>query len=251
MSACLAITVDVDGEAGLPGGGAGYEHRLSSRSERLYGIRRGLPRILALLARAQAPATFFVPGVTAERHPDAIAAIREAGHELGLHGHTHRRLDEMTAAEQGADLERGLEALRRSAGVDPAGYRAPAWEMTPKTLRLLGQSGFRYDSSLMEDDRPYRLDGDGVGLVELPVHWSLDDAPYFSACGDAEAPLRAWSAELSGAAREERPLIVTLHPEILGRHHRLAILERLLEQADAMQLPAKPLARIAAEYADA
>ena len=75
MPAQLSITVDVDGAAGLPGGGAGYEHRLSCWSERTYGLVAGLPRILEVLDEFDARATFYVPGVTAERHPDEIAAL--------------------------------------------------------------------------------------------------------------------------------------------------------------------------------
>ena len=60
MAVC--ITVDVDGEAGLPDGGRGYEHRLSSRSERSYGLLRGLPRVLGVLGEFGVLATFYVPG---------------------------------------------------------------------------------------------------------------------------------------------------------------------------------------------
>src|SRR6185295_7205718 len=84
----LSITVDVDGAAGLPDGGVGYTHRLSRVSERTYGLRAGLPRILAVLDEFGVRATFYVPGVTAERHPDELRSL--ARHELGHHGHTHR-----------------------------------------------------------------------------------------------------------------------------------------------------------------
>src|SRR5262249_41996276 len=71
----VSITVDVDGAAGLPDGGAGYAHRLSRVSERTYGLGAGLTRILGVLDEFGARATFYVPGITAERHPDEIAAL--------------------------------------------------------------------------------------------------------------------------------------------------------------------------------
>lgn len=226
----LAITIDVDGEAGLPGGGRGYEQRLSSRSEREYGLRRGLDRLLALLA--DAPATFYVPGVTAQAHPGAVRELVAAGHEVGHHGHTHRRPDLLAAAEQRAELARGLATLAEL-GVVPRGYRAPGWELTPATLAALGELGFAYDSSLMADDRPYRLAG---GLVELPVHWTLDDAPHFAAGGDVDGLWRVWARELELAAAESRPLTLTLHPEITGRPHRAELLRRVLELAGELAL---------------
>jgi peptidoglycan-N-acetylglucosamine deacetylase len=223
----VSITIDVDGEAGLPDGGRAYAQRLTSRSERLYGLRRGLPRVLAVLADLDLRATFYVPGVVAQRHPDELRGLLEAGHELGHHGHTHRRPDLLTAAEQRAELEDGLAALGELCGAPVRGYRAPGWELAPATLRALGELGFTHDSSLMADDRPYLVGG----LVELPVHWTLDDAPHFERTTDPDPLLRCWLAELAYAVAEERHITYTLHPEILGRPHRLPVLERLLDAA--------------------
>ena len=230
MTACASITVDVDGEAGLPDGGRGYEHRLSSRSERAYGLRRGLPRVLDALRDAGARATFYVPGVVARRHADEIGALVEAGHELAHHGHTHRRPDTLAAREQKVELEEGMAALAALAGGPVRGYRAPGWELTPFTLAALGELGFTHDSSLMGDDRPYRVAAGAVELVELPVHWSLDDAPHFAAATDPTGLLAAWEAELDRAVAERRHVTFTLHPEILGRPHRIVVLERLLDR---------------------
>jgi len=230
MTWCVSITVDVDGETGLPDGGRAYERRLSSRSERLYGLRRGLPRVLAALGDGGLRATFYVRGVVARRHPDEVRGIVTAGHELGHHGHTHRRPDRLSAREQRSELEEGLAALAPLAGAPVRGYRAPGWELTPATLAALGELGFAYDSSLMGDDRPYRVAAGAAELVELPVHWTLDDAPYFGAAATDPAGLVAvWEAELERARVERRHLTFTLHPEILGRPHRIGALQRLVE----------------------
>ncbi len=227
MSAALAITVDVDGEAGL---GDGFAQRLSSRSERAYGLVRGLPRVLEALAESGARATFYVPGVTALAWPDEVRSILSRGHEIGHHGHTHARPDLLSAARQRAEIADGLEALR-SLGAAVRGYRAPCWELSPVTLRALAEHGFEWDSSLMGDDRPYVLDG---GLVELPVHWSVDDAPYFP--GDVRALEHVWRTEVAAAVSEVRPLTLTLHPEILGRPSRIGVLRRVLEDAATLGL---------------
>jgi peptidoglycan-N-acetylglucosamine deacetylase len=245
----VAITVDVDGEAGLPDGGRGHEHRLSSRSERLYGLRRGLPRILDLLESSGAAATFFVPGATAERHPDEVRGIAESGHEIGHHGYAHRRLDALGRDEQVADLDDGVAVLAALTGVVPRGYRAPCWELTPVTLRLLGERGFAYDSSLIGDDRPYPLRAGPREIVELPVHWSLDDAPHFAATTDPRGLARVWCDELALAVREARPVVFTLHPDILGRAHRLDVLRRVLDAARTLGCAAVSLGRIASAHA--
>jgi len=215
----IAITVDVDGEAGL---GDGFGARLSSRSERIYGLVRGLPRVLGVLEEFGAAATFYVPGVTALAHADEIRELVARGYEIGHHGHTHTRPDLLCDAR--AEIEDGLAALR-SLGAEVRGYRAPCWELSPATLcELAGR--FEWDSSLMGDDRPYVLPN---GVIELPVHWSLDDAPYFP--GDVRVLEHAWRSELAVAAAEVRPLTFTLHPEILGRGYRIDALRRVLDDA--------------------
>ena len=237
MSAALSITVDLDGAAGLPGGGAGYEHRLSSWSERTYGITRGLERILGVLDEFDAGATFYVPGITAQSHPDELEALAATRHEIGHHGHSHRRPDELDARAQRLDVVEGCRALEDITGRTPRGYRAPGWELTAFTLGVLGDCGFAFDSSLMGDDRPYLVDAGGRTIVELPVHWALDDAPHFDRTTDPGGLLSTWRAELEEARRERRHTTVTCHPEILGRAHRVDVLRRLLDAAASQSIP--------------
>jgi len=237
VSAALSITVDVDGAAGLPCGGAGYEHRLSSWSERTYGITRGLERILDVLDEFGVAATFYVPGVTAERHPGEVAALAATHHEIGHHGHSHRRLDELDAQAQRRDVVDGCHALERAAGLTPRGYRAPGWELTACTLGILGDCGFAFDSSLMGDDRPSLIDAGGRTIVELPVHWALDDAPHFAHTTDVAGLLSTWRAELQAARGEARHTTLTCHPEILGRAHRIDVLRRVLDAAASLAIP--------------
>jgi peptidoglycan-N-acetylglucosamine deacetylase len=245
MSAGLAITVDVDGEAGLPAGGIDYAHRLSARSERAYGVGRGLERVLGALAEFRVTATFYVPGVTAARHPDEIRSLRERGHEVGHHGHTHRSPHTLTAGEQRGEIEDGLAALAEL-GIAPRAYRAPAWELTDATLAVLADHNFDHDSSLMGDDRPYLVEAGNRRLVELPVHWTLDDAPYFAADPGSDNLRQVWLRELDLAAGEGRPITLTLHPDILGRPHRIDVLRRVLEQAGRHGVPTLTHAELAA-----
>lgn len=237
MSAGVSITVDVDGEAGLPDGGRGFEHRLTSRSERTYGIACGLPRILALLAEHGVRATFYVPGVTAQRHPGAVPAILGGGHEVGHHGHRHLRTDGLRARDERAELADGLDALLAAGAPRPRLYRSPGWELTPATLAHLGELGFEGDSSLMGADAPYRIAAGPAELLELPVHWALDDAPHFDRTVEPAGLAAVWRAELRHALAEDRHVTYTLHPEILGRAHRLDVLRAVLDDAREAGVP--------------
>jgi peptidoglycan/xylan/chitin deacetylase (PgdA/CDA1 family) len=217
----VSVTVDVDGLAGLacrPGGP--WEGRLTSRSEHEF-VWRGLERVLAVLARHGALATFYVPGVTVAEDPGVFRELAAAGHEIAHHGHAHLPTATLDAAGERDELERGIEALA-AIGVAPGGYRSPGWELTPVTLSLLPRLGFVWDSSLMAEERPYRLGA----LVELPVHWRLDDVPYFAALRDPREVLAIWTAEHDHAGGH---LTYTIHPELTGRGHRITLLEGLLD----------------------
>jgi peptidoglycan/xylan/chitin deacetylase (PgdA/CDA1 family) len=215
----------------------------------------GVERILRLLDRFGIPATFFVTGHTAETYPESVRAIAQAGHEIGHHGYLHENPTTLSREQEGAVLERGFAALDRVANIRPVGYRSPAWDNSPNTIELLLEAGFRYESSLMgkdyepywcrvgdtiQPDGPY-LFGPEVDLVELPVSWLLDDFPHFEyvKIGDQVRPgLSAgskveeiWRDEFDYMCREVDAgiLTITMHPQVIGRGHRMLMLERLIE----------------------
>jgi peptidoglycan/xylan/chitin deacetylase (PgdA/CDA1 family) len=235
----VTLSFDVDAEAGWLSLSPDYARRLSTLSAARYGVVRGLPRLLELLELHRIRGTFYVPGDTAARHPQAIAAVAAAGHEIGHHGHLHRRVaDGISAAQEQEEILRGLEALEACTGARPSGYRSPAWELTPTTFALLVEHGFAYDSSCMGDDDPYYEECGGQRLLELPVHWTLDDWPhigwtpqYNAQMGDPEAMVARWQREVDEALRERRRhLTFTLHPEVIGRPAPFAALRGYVER---------------------
>jgi hypothetical protein len=90
-----------------------------------------------------------------------------------------RRDADLRRGRRNAD-PRGGPALRRphddtAQDVEIRGHRAALWGASWQTPDLIAEYGLSYDSSLMGDDRPYRIATDSGPIVELPVHWSLDD----------------------------------------------------------------------------
>lgn len=222
-----------------------------------FGPRVGAPRILRLLEERGIPSTWFVPGHTLEAFPDSIAAILAGGHELACHGWFHEDVAELSVDEQRSILEKCVEAVERATGHPPAGWRAPYWSLGPRSLELVEAGGFTYDSSLMADDyRPYRVrrgdrhstaEGSRWGragdLVEVPVYWALDDWPHFepgpgrAGLSAPSAVLEIWTEELRYAHRHAPGglLTLTMHPECIGRGHRMAMLEAFVDAAEALE----------------
>src|SRR5439155_25268138 len=168
IDACL--TFDVDAEAPILVESALYARNAGVMSHQAYGPLVGVPRILDLLREYALPATFFIPGWTADRYPATVDAILAAGHEVGHHSYAHYSPFAQTEEEERADFERALATLR-GLGAEVEGFRCPSWEPGWRTPQIVAEHGLAYDSSLMDSDKPYVLDTGAGEIVELPVHW--------------------------------------------------------------------------------
>ncbi len=193
--------------------------------------RVGVQRILTLLDRFDIRATFFTPAWTAEHYQDVLRGIVAKGHEIAAHGDLHENFSEMNAADEEAVHAKSVRVLEAIAGQRPAGFRAPYWEWSDRTGGFLRKYGFGYDSSLMNDDRPYRItDGPASGMVELPVDWVLDDWMLFEEKQQPpSAALETWRSEFDAAYDLGTGyFILAMHPECIGRGSRMRVLEQLV-----------------------
>jgi peptidoglycan-N-acetylglucosamine deacetylase len=233
------LSFDVDAETPILVEGRRYADNAGVMTHQSYGPLVGVPRILDLLQEYGLPATFFVPGLTAERYPDAVEQILAAGHEIGHHSYAHFSPIDQDAAAERSDFERALEALARF-DVEPKGFRCPSWEPQWRTPALVAEFGLEYDSSLMDADSPYLLETSAGDIVELPVHWALDDweqyayLPRPSFKSPIESPqkvLDLWISELDAMRRYGSLFVLTCHPFLSGRPHRVEVLRRLIEHA--------------------
>ena len=208
-----------------------------------YGNRVGVPRILALLAKHGVPATFYVPAVAALLHPDEQRRVVAEGHEIGIHGWIHE-LNSALPYEVERDLMlRSADTLEKITGVRPVGLRTPSWDFSQDTLRIEIELGLLYDSSLMADEDCYELllEGKPVPVIELPVEWVRDDAPYlamqrFTGLRPYTPPqsvFEIFRREFDAAWEEGGIFQLTCHPHIIGYRSRIWIIDELIRHAKA------------------
>lgn len=108
------------------------------------GPSAGTADILGLLGEAGARATFFQCGLCAERHPDWARAVSVAGHEIGNHTWSHRRLDFTSRAVMRDEVGRAQALLTELHGTAPRWFRAPfgvRWIGLGEVQRELGLMG--------------------------------------------------------------------------------------------------------------
>jgi len=235
--AVCVLSFDIDAESAILASGRRYADHAMTMTHQAYGPLVGVPRILDLLKQYHLRATFFCPGFTADCYPSVVERVLEAGHEIAHHSYSHRVQTSMPADQQEADFVRALESLTRL-GARPRGFRAPMWEATWKTPAILARHDFLYDSSLMDDDRPYVLTVDGKEIVELPPHWSLDDWEQYAYLPEPvigtviESPAKVfemWSLELEAMRRHHSLFMLTCHPFLSGRPSRIEMMRKLIE----------------------
>lgn len=245
----VALTFDVDGPSAWIGTMESRNPSMVSRGEFTVVAT---PRVLSLLKKHGIPGTFCIPGHNVLAFPDLVRAIRDHGHEFGHHGWVHENPAKFDRDNERRIIENGLAAYRKL-DISPVGYRSPAWDFSENTVELLEEFGFLYDSSCMAHDfHPYYLRkkdkwgldepytfGPVTGLIELPVTWGLDDYPAFEVVAgwnqgysnprDIE---EIWWDDFQYALANCKGGIYTLtmHPEFIGRGHRIMMLDRLIQR---------------------
>jgi len=184
-----------------------------------------------------------------------VRAVHEAGHEIGHHGWTHRPPATLGREAEEEELARGIATIESLTGRRPRGYRSPAWELSPHSVDLLLAHGFVYDSSMMghdylpyqarQGDRASLLEpmefGPDTALVEMPISWSLDDFPHFEymrleagllpGLMNARMVIENWINEFRYMKKhyDWGVLTYTFHPHVIGRGHRMLMLEHMIE----------------------
>jgi peptidoglycan-N-acetylglucosamine deacetylase len=227
-------TFDFDAEEVWIGEDPANAFRPGVLSQGTYGAKVAVDLILRMLSDKGIAATFFVPGRVAERHPTKVRLIISEGHEVAVHGYTHRSPTNLSRDEEEDELTKTL-AILRGLGAEPVGYRSPSWDFSENTLPLLSSAGLIYSSNMMDDIRPYVHEG--FGIVELPVQWLLDDAPHFWFDGatwtkkiSRPSEVREiWQEEFLGIHALGGLTVLTMHPQIIGRPGRLRMLDAFLD----------------------
>jgi peptidoglycan/xylan/chitin deacetylase (PgdA/CDA1 family) len=212
------------------------------RTRGRFGPEVAVPRILDLFDRYDAQCTFFVPAVVAERWPETVRAIQEAGHEIGHHGYRHT--DPVQRLDDGrTEFEAAMDVFDDVLGERPVGYRNPAGSFTERTRELLAEHDIAYDSSMKDNDRPYVLDEER-DIVELPTSYYLDDWVYFGFNMYPQMPYQSgitpsgpvfdsWRREFRALHKRGRLFMLMMHPQAIGRAGRIEQLEELLQEVVA------------------
>ncbi|THW42231.1 glucose 1-dehydrogenase [Aureobasidium pullulans] len=277
--------VDVDAVSGWINTKDGTPQNGTNVSRGIFGATVGLERLLKLFDKHDIKATFFTPAHTIESFPEQLAKVKDAGHEIGLHGYTHEHISGLSATQQRDVLAKSIDVLTSFTGLKPKGYTAPAWDTSKELIPLLEEFGIIYDHSFMHHDLQPYFAPDGrhswvetdvkkeasswmkpmtkikpSEIVEIPANWHVDDWPPlqpmpgragthgFISTHELE---KLWLEQFDYAYEEYDTFIfpMSIHPQVSGKPHVIKMHERIIESINKHEgVEWMPLGDMATEF---
>ena len=211
---------------------------LSMESIYEYGSRVGAWRLLREFERRRMPLTVFGVSMALERHPELVAAMVEAGHEIACHGWRWISYQNVDEATERAHMKHAVEVIRQMTGSAPVGWYTG--RDSPNTRRLVVEhGGFLYDADSYADELPYWQPVAGRQHLVVPYTLDANDMRFASAqgfnAGDQFFNYLRDSFDVLYAEGEDRPrmLSIGLHCRLVGRPGRFRALQRFLDHIDA------------------
>lgn len=198
-----------------------------------YGSRAGVWRILELFKKEQIPLTIFAVAMAAERYPDVIKAMKDAGHEICSHGYRWIDYQPLSLQEEREHLNKAIEILQSITGKRPLGWYTGRNSVNTRQL-IMEEGGFLYDSDAYDDDLPYWLNNEGKGHLVIPYTLDSNDMRFSTVqgfnSGDQFFNYLKDSFDTLYEEGESAPkmLSIGLHCRLIGRPGRIAALKRFI-----------------------
>lgn len=204
-------------------------------TQREYGNRTGIFRVLDVLDRYQIRAGVAVNAMAAERYPYLIAQFRKRNYEFIAHGVSANRLisSKMSEAEEKAEIAAARTALEKAAGATPKGWLGQEYGESRRTPGLLAEAGFDYVLDWPNDDQPYPMKV-GRKFVSMPNQPEWDDVQqlwlrrinttrYPEIVADAFELLHREGGQVFS---------LSVHPWLMGMAHRIKYLDEALRRIE-------------------
>jgi hypothetical protein len=201
-----------------------------------YGVKCGIHRLLDGLARHRAVASVMVNAVIAERAPQVVSAVAEAGHEVLSHSYAMDVIPALLSeGEERANIARCTALLERASGRKIEGWLSPRGTARAETPRLLAEAGYIWHGDVFDDDLPYVQTFGNREIVAIPLGTDVNDMPFMK-YGNAPRMMLESFDENVVIARETGELAmidVTCHAHIFGHPRGAYYYEKVVAAAAA------------------
>jgi peptidoglycan/xylan/chitin deacetylase (PgdA/CDA1 family) len=187
-----------------------------------YGAVRGIERLLRVLERTKVRGSVMVSGVFAERIPQTVKSVADAGHEIVAHAYAQEIIPtKFSAEEDRAHIDKTTELLAQATGRKPQGWISTRGTPGGDTARLLLEAGYQWQGDVFDDDRPYVQTFDNGSIVAIPLTMEINDLPHAMRFGRSPRQfVELFDDLLAGALSGEDEAVivdVTAHCHCYGR----------------------------------
>ncbi len=204
-------------------------------SQREYGHRVGIFRVLDVLDKHGIKATIAMDALTAANYPYLVNHCKERGCEIIGHGISVTQMINTNMSEQQEReyIQSSIDALKSATGEAPAGWYSPEYGESPRTPQLLAQAGIRYVCDWANDEQPYPLKSPQGDMLALPMMLELDD---INALSERRVAINRYGELLKESfdiiyrdgEQNGRVLVLNLHPWLIGQPFRIGYLDEAL-----------------------
>jgi peptidoglycan/xylan/chitin deacetylase (PgdA/CDA1 family) len=202
-----------------------------------YGQKCGIYRLLDVFTAHKAKASVMTSAIIAERAPEVVKAVADAGHEVLSHSYTMDVIPALLSPEDNRkNVERCTSLLQRASGKPVRGWLSPRGTSGHDLPRLLVEAGYTWYGDVFDDDLPYVQNFRGRRIVAIPLSTDVNDMPFMKYGNAPKTMLDSFEETLAvaRASRQSPALIdVTVHAHIFGRPRGAHYFERIVAQASA------------------
>jgi allantoinase len=206
-------------------------------SQREYGNRVGVFRVMDALDRHSVRPTAAVDANVASRYPYLVGQFRQRGWEVACHGISLTQVisNQMSGEQERDYIRTAMRQVEQAAGIKPGGWHGPEYGESDRTATLLAEAGFDYVLDWPNDEQPYWMTTPAGPIVSLPMALELDDvvANYHRRIAMPRwhrAVIEALDQLLADGSTSGRHLVLNVHPWLMGHPHRISFLDDLLKQ---------------------
>lgn len=194
----------------------------NARSWGNYAAYQGIDRVLRILERTKVRGSVMVSGILAERLPQNVRAIADAGHEIIGHSYAQDVVPAMLNAEADKqNVEITTRLIHEAIGRRPKGWASPRSTPSVHTLRSLIEAGYTFHSDAMDADRPYTQTFDNGSIVAIPFSMDINDLPHSMRWGRTPSQyVEMFDDVLARSLKTEDGAViidVTAHPHCYAR----------------------------------
>ncbi|MBI4333242.1 MAG: polysaccharide deacetylase family protein [Chloroflexi bacterium] len=203
-------------------------------SQRDYGNRVGVWRIMEVLDKHEVRATVALNAAICDHCPQIITEARKLGWEFMGHGLTNSwSLANLPEDKEREVIHQVVEKITASTGKKPEGWLGPGLQETFNTPDILAEEGIKYVADWPCDDQPFEMKVKKGRLFSIPYSVGINDMPAFNAEHHTASEFYEmikdqFDALYREGATQGRVMAIALHPFLTGVPYRIRWLDKAI-----------------------